>query len=195
MCSSDLSTANANALTFSVSGPHQLARVAGYASLTDPGDFYSLGNLTAGTTIALGLTQPGSSALSGSLAVFKGGTLVTGATSPYTIPTGQDGAYYVRVTANSATAGLLSQYILSIDVADLLPPSVTGSNLPAEGATITGVYDRFTLTFSEDMTAAALNSSASYDLRAAGPDDTFDTGDDVLYTVTTRPAGDRKSVV
>src|SRR5262249_48368295 len=51
-----------------------------------------------------------------------------------------------------------------------------------------GVYDRFTLTFSEDMLASTVNSSASYDLRAAGPDDVFDTADDVVYTVITSPA-------
>ena len=33
------------------------------------------------------------------------------------------------------------------------------------------------------MAAATVNDAASYDLRAAGPDDAFDTADDVVYTL------------
>src|SRR5262249_60166585 len=50
------------------------------------------------------------------------------------------------------------------------------------------VFDRFTIGFSEDMSPATVNSSASYELRSAGIDGTFDDADDVLYTVGTNPA-------
>jgi hypothetical protein len=180
------STAAANAPVLAVSGPSQQATVAGYIGLGDPGDFYSLGNLTGGTTITLGLTQPATSGLAAELAILKGTTVVATGSDPYAIPLGEDGAYYARVTAGSGTAGLQSQYLLSIDVADLLSPFVTGDTLPGEGTTISSVYDRFNLSYSEDMLAATVNSSASYDLREAGADGTFDTADDVPYTVVTR---------
>jgi len=35
--------------------------------------------------------------------------------------------------ANGSTAGLLSQYLLGIDLLDTVPPQVTGDSLPAEG--------------------------------------------------------------
>jgi hypothetical protein len=180
------STTAANAPVLTVSGPSQQATVAGYIASNDPGDFYLLGNLTAGTTIELGLTLPSTSGLNGELAILKGTNVVATGSDPFTIPAGEEGTYYARITAAGSTAGLLSQYLLSIDVADLQPPLVTGDSLPPEGSTVSSVYDRFTLTFSEDMLAATVNSSASYDLREAGADGLFDTADDVLYTVVTR---------
>jgi hypothetical protein len=177
------STGNADAPVLSANGAHQQAMVAGYVSTGDSGDYYLLGNLTEGTTITLGLSQPSTSGLDGELAIFRGTTLVASGSDAYEIPSGGDGTYYARVTAVGDTRGILSQYILSIDVADLMPPFVVGSNLPAEGVTINSVYDRFNVVFSEDMLASTVNSSASYDLREAGADGVFDTGDDVLYTV------------
>ena len=55
------STATANALTLTVAGAARRRAVAGYIGLTDGGDYYCLGNLTAGTAITLGLTQPATS--------------------------------------------------------------------------------------------------------------------------------------
>ncbi|MEW6157554.1 MAG: FG-GAP-like repeat-containing protein, partial [Verrucomicrobiota bacterium] len=95
-----------------------------------------------------------------------------------------NGAAWVSVGAATATpAGLLSQYILSIELADTLPPSLVGDNLPKEGSSNPVFLDRFSLSFSEDMLATSVNDSASYDLRSAGADGNFDTGDDELYTV------------
>ncbi|HKS35711.1 MAG TPA: FG-GAP-like repeat-containing protein, partial [Verrucomicrobiae bacterium] len=85
---------------------------------------------------------------------------------------------------NVQPAGLLSQYILNIDLADTLPPVITSNNLPPEGSTNAIIVDRFTLGFSEDMSATSVTNPANYDLRAAGPDTLFDTGDDEVYTVT-----------
>src|SRR6185437_9632596 len=84
----------------------------------------------------------------------------------YTIPGGADDVYYAKITAAGGTTGLFSQYLLSIDVADTLPPAITGDTLlPADGTTTTGIVDRFTLNFSEDMAPATVNNSANYDLR------------------------------
>ncbi|HKS38738.1 MAG TPA: FG-GAP-like repeat-containing protein, partial [Verrucomicrobiae bacterium] len=85
--------------------------------------------------------------------------------------------------ANPQPAGLSAQYILSIDLADTLPPAIVSNNLPAEGSTNAIIVDRFALGFSEDMLATSVTNSGSYDLRAAGADNIFDTPDDAVYAV------------
>src|SRR5579885_1199750 len=164
---------------------HLQATVAGAVTTADGGDFYQLGNLTAATAVTLALAQPSASPLQGVLAILDGGGNVV-ATSPagaaslgYTVPAGQDGTYYARVTAANGSAGLLAQYALGIDLVDTVPPNVTATSLPAPGATSSAVTDRFTVSFSKDMGAAAVNNLANYDLRGAGPDGLFGTADDV----------------
>src|SRR5205823_5234533 len=145
-------------------------------------------NLAPGTTINLTSRYPGSSTLSAKVEILLGTSTVlldadgdpNNDRALATTTTG--GTYYARVLGISGS-GLLGQYILDVTLTDADPPTVVSSTLPAEGGTITSVFDRFTVTFNEDLNASAVNSSASYDLRAAGPDDAFDTGDDVLYTV------------
>ena len=66
---------------------------------------------------------------------------------------------------------------------DTVAPKITGDSLPLEGSTTSGIVDRFTLSFSKDMNASTINTTANYDLRAAGPDGVFGTADDVLYTI------------
>ena len=179
------STANADVVDLAADGAAQVATVAGTVGSSDAGDTYLLGNLTAGTTISLGITQPSTSSLTAEVAILKGDTVVATGTGSYDIPPGEDGTYYARVSAAAGTAGLASQYLLSIQLADLVSPFVTGTNLPAEGTTITDIYDRFNLSFSEDMLASTINDSLNYELQEAGTDGTFDTPDD-LYVVVTR---------
>ncbi len=185
------STSNANVVALSnvqVGGvTHQQATVLGALTTGDGGDFYRLGNLTAGTAISLSQSQPSTSGLSAVLAIYQGNTQVAvsaaGATSfSYTIPSGGDGTYSVRVTASSG-AGLQAQYILGIDVVDTVAPIITSVNLPDEGTTSAAVIDRFTVGFSEDMAAATVNNSANLTLVSAGPNNTFGDGDDVTYTL------------
>ena len=181
-----ISGASSPALT--ISGVHQTATIAGYLAASDGADYYRLGNQSAGTTINLNLGQPGTSTLSAVLAIINsGGTVVaTGSAGAallsYTIPTGGDGTFYARITAASGR-GLLAQYLLNIDVADTTPPKITSDTLPAEGTTITSVYDRFNLGFSEDMAAATVNDPNNIEIRSAGPDGVFDSADDVFYHV------------
>ena len=47
-----------------------------------------------------------------------------------------------------------------------------------------GIWDRFTVGFSEDMAAETVNDVANLDLRAAGPDGVFDTDDDAVYALS-----------
>ena len=64
-----------------------------------------------------------------------------------------------------------------------LPPAIVDIGLPAQGSTSTGVIDDFSLQFSEDLYDVAVNNASSYDLRAAGGDGSFTTGDDAIYTI------------
>ena len=180
------SIGSADVPSLAVDGQNQTATVSGYIGVGDSGDYYLLGNLTEGIRITLSTTQPVASGLVPEIAILKGDTVVATGNAPHDIPAGEEGTYYARVTATGGTSGLLSQYLLSIDVADLVQPFVTGTNLPDEGSTITSVYDRFDLSFSEDMLASTVNDSVNYELVEAGADLAFDTDDDVPYTVVTR---------
>ena len=86
------------------------AKLAGYIGQGDSnGDFFSLGNLLAGTQLNLTLSQPASSTLGGVLNIYNSaGTNLTnnvtaGNTLSYTVPAGQGGAYYARVSSASTT--------------------------------------------------------------------------------------------
>ncbi len=190
---SSIGSANTPALTLTAG--HQVATVLGYISGSDGnGDYYRLGNLAFGTAITLGLRQPSSSPLAAILEVYNAsGTRVTnsaaGATNlVFFIPSGGDGAYCARVNAGTGTAGLFSQYILDVDLADTVPPFITSDTLPTEGIVISNIFDHFTLGFSEDMTAATVTSTNSYELRNAGSDGVFGTADDSFYNVVNSPA-------
>src|SRR5207244_3101859 len=92
------------------------------------------------------------------------------------------GTYYAHVVGKSG-AGLLAQYLLDAVVTIPNPPLITGTSLPAEGTTSTAVIDRLSLNFSEDMAALTVLNPANFDLRAAGPDHSFGTADDQVYTL------------
>ena len=80
-------------------------------------------------------------------------------------------------------AGPWAQYILGVDVADLVPPQVTAvSPLPGNNNSTNGVVDQLTLTLSKDLDPTTVISS-SFDLREAGPDGVFGTADDVVYSL------------
>ncbi len=86
------------------------ATVAGYISQNDgSGDFFSLGNVLAGTQLNLTLSQPATSLLGGVLNIYNAaGTnetnnVTAGNTLSYTVPAGQGGTYYARVSSASTT--------------------------------------------------------------------------------------------
>ncbi len=106
------SVTNANTPTLVNSAPGHLtaSAVAGYIGQGDPGgDFFSLGNVQAGTTLNLTLTKPGTSSLGGVLNIYNAAGVnltnntAAGATLTYTVPAGQGGAYYARVSSASQT--------------------------------------------------------------------------------------------
>ncbi len=185
----DGSVSSANTPVLANTSPgHLTATVAGYVGQGDPnGEYFNLGNVVAGTTLNLSESQPANSGLGSVLNIYNAaGTNLTNNTTAstslsYTVPTGQAGTYYARVSASSGTSGLLSQYVLSLDVANTTPPQVTATTLPAQGTTSTGILNAFTVNFSSDLQAASVNNTAHYDLRGAGPDGVFGTSDDLIY--------------
>ncbi len=86
------------------------ATVAGYISQADPnGDYFSLGNVLAGTTLNLTLSQPANSLLGGVLNIYNSSgvnetnNVTAGNTLSYTVPAGAGGTYYARVSSASTT--------------------------------------------------------------------------------------------
>lgn len=85
-------------------------------------------------------------------------------------------------TATDATAGG-SHGTLGGGVAAAEPAWVAGTAPiidPATTPTIAAAIDRFSVTFSEDLLAAAAVTAANYSLREAGANGTFGDGDDTL---------------
>ncbi|MCF7708994.1 MAG: Ig-like domain-containing protein [Verrucomicrobia bacterium] len=182
-------TGNADTVSRQETAGRQKGTVLGYISNSDGnGDYFAFGNITAGTTLSLNLDKPGSSELTAILSIYDADGVVSSAAAgmtnlEHTIPSGSDGAYYARVQAAEDTAGLMSQYILELEVADTVPPEITSITLPADGSISQDVIDGFTVGFSEDMNAAAVTNAANYDLRSAGEDEAFNTADDEVYTL------------
>jgi hypothetical protein len=48
----------------------------------------------------------------------------------------------VRVTAAGNTAGLFSQYLLSLDLVDTVPPTIKSDDFPSQNSVSTAVSDR-----------------------------------------------------
>src|SRR5205823_5968320 len=136
---------------------------AGYLYSGDPSDYFLLGNFAAGVTIQLGTRYPSASALAAKVeVVYASGTILTDAdgdpnNDTATATTNATGAYYAHVLPKSG-AGLLGQYLLDMALTNTTPPLVVSNTLPAEGTTSTAILDRFTLGFSEDLTAATVNN-------------------------------------
>ena len=181
--------ASANYLPMSLANGTYGGDAGGALLVGDGGDYYVLRTLNAGNTIegtlnlpSFGTLQPGDVTLD----IEKAGSTTALATSTsgtinYVVPS--DGIYYVHVVG-SADFGIRAQYLLQVQVLDSVRPVITSTTLPTQGTTSTAEIDRFSVNFSEDPLASAANNPANFDLRAAGPDGTFGTGDDIVYQLT-----------
>ncbi|MCX8155476.1 MAG: FG-GAP-like repeat-containing protein [Verrucomicrobiae bacterium] len=161
---------NASSLAFTAAPGRRSVQVFGSLHAEDNQDFYRLGNLSAGTFISLTLSRPASSQLQPVLAIFRDGTQVAIANAGetnlfYSIPEGQGGAYYARVSAASGTQGLLSHYLLDLGLNDITPPRVVSSTLPASGTASTSLWDGFSVTVNKDVDVAALSALSNLRLR------------------------------
>lgn len=82
-------------------------------------------------------------------------------------------------------AGRVNTYLaMSTTIGPPILKSTEG--MPNEGSTVPpDEIDEFTVSFSQVMDPATVNNIANYELRGAGPDNTFGNSDDVLYTLST----------
>ena len=107
----DSVSSSPNTPTLTNTSPGNLtATVAGYIGQGDGnGDFFSLGNVLAGTQLNLTLSQPANSLLGGVLNIYNAAgmnvtnNITAGNTLSYTVPAGAGGAYYARVSSASTT--------------------------------------------------------------------------------------------
>lgn len=180
----------ADSIEFALGTGTLTGAAAGYADGSDgSGDFWALGNLGEGTVITLDLRLPQSSPLTAQVQLFKAdGTQVAASGEGelqlvHNITAGNASAYFFRVLADAGTRGLHSEYLVDATLADPEAPFVTAVSLPAEASTVSYVAPNFTVSFSEDMLASTVVQAANYELRSAGPDAVFDTGDDIVYSL------------
>ena len=152
-------------------------------------DYFSLGTLDPGNVVNLTTMLPAVSTLDSLVRVVdSSGTDVpdtdgdaTDGSFVGTIGTRDD--YYAVVEANSGS-GPIAQYLLEVDIADVVPPTITGlTGLPADGTTSSEVISSLTVSFSERMDPDSVVAPGSIDLRRAGPDTFFDTADDVIVSL------------
>ena len=150
-------TGSSQALAWTEFSTKRSAKVFGTIHRDDtPGDFYRLGNLSAGVLVQLTHTAPASSTLSHLWTIFKGNTAVTNVpvgttTFSYAIPAGAADDYYVRATAAAGTSGLTASYILGVEIFDGEGPQVVTTSLPAAGSSSDALIDRFSIEVSEDL--------------------------------------------
>ena len=184
---------SANALNLTTSAGNYQARVAGALTGGDTaGDYFRIPTLNVGNTIRVQLALPSCSTLNKSnvvIGVEREGSseaLATSNSGALNYVVAADGVHFVRVTAD-ANLGLRALYLADIQVTDGQPPVITASSWPEEGTTNTGLWQVFSLSFSEDLAAGTVNDGANYELRSAGADGVFGTGDDQLYQVQCAP--------
>ena len=152
-------SANALGLTFST-GSYQAGMVGALTGNdAGAGDVFSLGTLNAGNAISVALAMPLGASLTTNAALLSiegagpgnGVSLATNTTGFLNFTVASNDVYYVRIAAASSNLSLNAQYLLSITVVDGVPPVVVSTSLPADGATTTGVIDKVSVNFSEDL--------------------------------------------
>jgi parallel beta-helix repeat protein len=79
----------------------------------------------------------------------------------------------------------MGAYEFQGDSTDVTPPQVVSvPTLPASGGSTATPFTAIPINFSEALNFLSGNASGNYALVGRGPDNTFDTGDDVLVTLT-----------
>ena len=152
-------------------------------------DYFRLGTLDAGSTIELDAVLPAQSTLQPRMQlVDSSGAPVTdtdgdASDGHFLAVIGTSGEYYAVVDGTN-DPGAFGQYLLDVDLADPVAPTVLQvDGLPAEGTTSEEIISSFTISFSEQMDPDTVNNSAAFDLREAGVDELFDTADDTVIEV------------
>ncbi|MCA9188365.1 MAG: PPC domain-containing protein, partial [Planctomycetales bacterium] len=186
--------ASADVLTLHHSNGLAVANVVGNISADDAvadTDLFLIGRLNANVSVSLALTLPSFSELDGQIEVIDStGALVIDEDGQLDFAglfiTPQADSYFARVSATSG-AGSRGTYVLGVSVDDDVPPQIDSVvGLPGEGGTLDIVPNAFAIDFDEPIAGQTLQSN-SFSLIAAGPDNQFDTPDDVDYNLVNEP--------
>jgi len=110
-----------------------------------------------------------------------------------------DGVHYVMASYDGAadlTDANSLEFMMVDGIVDIGAHEFTGSSTDTDPPTVVDTsptqihdanpvmtFDEFDVTFSEPLNLGDANSDTNYDLRSAGPDLAYDTGDDVEYTL------------
>ncbi len=87
-----------------------------------------------------------------------------------------------------AGSGPWAQYVMGVAIGDGVAPAVVEvRRLPGEGGRTNHVLATFSVRFSEALAAGTVNAVESWDLREAGVDGVFGSGDDVEYGLEVTP--------
>ncbi|HCN29338.1 MAG TPA: hypothetical protein DIT64_11420, partial [Verrucomicrobiales bacterium] len=186
------STGQATLAAFNAASGSRSAKIFGHIAGNDTsGDFWSLGNLAGGTQINVTLNRPQNSTFTtGLLRILNaGGSEVAssgagGLNVSHTVAGGAEGQYFLHFSESAGNRNLHCIYQAALSLTDALPPQITGTSLPAEGASTLAFINSFTLSFNEDMLASTVTNPATYALREAGADMVLGTSDDVIYPVS-----------
>ncbi|MBA3481151.1 MAG: Ig-like domain-containing protein, partial [Pirellulales bacterium] len=159
--------------------------MAGEAAILDI-DYFSLGLLTAGNAVDVKAHLPSASILQARVSVVDSqgmplaDTAGDGSDDHFLGTVVASGVYFAKVEANSGS-GHSAQYVLDVDIADSIAPTVTGlQGIPGANGTTSSLSGRIVVSFSEQIDLSSVNSGV-WVLRSAGLDDAFNTADDGVY--------------
>ena len=183
------SISGANPLVLEQDAPGQIVGTVAGTVMSAEGantdeDYFYLGTLDASAVVVLNVSLPSLSALNPRVQVVDGSGAVVADTDGdatdggflATLAAADD--YYAILDANDG-AGPRGQYLLDIDIADAVSPTVISvSGLPAEGTTSDNIFSSIEVMFSEQMDPDTVVDPAAFGLREAGDDGTFGTADD-----------------
>ncbi|MGA4644473.1 FG-GAP-like repeat-containing protein, partial [Limisphaera sp. 4302-co] len=171
-----------------LAGSFQLRGIGALPAEDAAGDWFHLGTLQAGNTVSAELQLgPWSTLQTGdaSMVLYRLGEInpVATLTTSTNFTVSEPGDYLARVFAPT-NRGLLARYYLAVTITDAAAPTVTAAALPEEGGSTTDLIHGFTVTFSEPLRPSTATNAAAYSLRQAGPDNVFNTADDLVYPLT-----------
>jgi hypothetical protein len=188
--------AGANTLRKTAAAAQARARIAGTIMAGGDVDVFYLGRLNAGNVVDASTRFPAASTLNAQITLLTATNTAlvdadgntTNGHAQATIPS--DGDYYVRVT-NNLGSGPNAQYLLEVTINDTIAPQITRiTRLPAASGTTDRVISTFVASFDEDLDANSVNAGSpltGWDLREDGVDGSFDTPDDVIYSLAVSP--------
>ncbi|MEI6568438.1 MAG: hypothetical protein WCR20_17295, partial [Verrucomicrobiota bacterium] len=185
------SIATANSIPWTLNTNGQSGSIAGRIRAVSDLDYYSLGNITNGSSIFLNVRLPGSSSLGPIVSVYNS----SGIYQPETIggrssdglanvPITVSGTYYALVRSGNGTGGLNDQYVLDANVVPTGSVNfpnlvVTAVNPPTGGGILSGQNMAYSYTIANLGNAPTLVGNW-IDRAVLSVDQTLGNSDDIL---------------